>query len=533
MLNAITRNLQYVRGLYGFLRHPLSDAEVYANLERELANREATFLSIVRDAVYAHAASPYARLLAHAGIEYEDVAGLVRDHGLEGALERLADAGVYITLQQLKGREPIVRPGLELKVSTSDFNNPLVKSVFESSTSGSRGPSTRLPRNFAWLEDECSAQFLQYAALKARGRPIGYWRPSMPEPSAISSALMGAKLNRRVDVWFTPTPFSFKSHGSGGMTRALTTMAVFRSMGRKLPWPHYVPYDDPMPVVRWLAAMRARGTPAVIHTIVSPAVRVCTAAMEAGLDISGSTFRIGGEPLTPMRAKIIADAGVGTGPTYAMSEVGNIAYGCANRSAVDVDDMHVFTGKVAVTLRPVAVRGGATVRALALTTLLRSSPTVLLNAESGDSGDIVVRECGCPMGALGLNTHITNLRSYDKLTSEGVTYLGSELHMLLEEVLPRRFGGSPVDYQLVEEDVAGLPKISLVVSPRVGAVDEAALLAVVSEWLSKLPSGGKEMAGLWNQTGVLNVQRREPYATRSAKVLTLHVVQPDTSKAEK
>ncbi len=95
--------------------------------------------------------------------------------------------------------------------------------------------------------------------------------------------------------------------------------------------------------------------------------------------------------------------------------------------------------------------------ALLFTTLLPTSAKVLLNFESDDYGVILTeRECGCPIGELGFERHLHTIRSYEKLTSEGMNFVGGDLLRLVEEVLPSRFGGGPPDYQLVEEEVDGL-----------------------------------------------------------------------------
>ena len=54
------------------------------------------------------------------------------------------------------------------------------------------------------------------------------------------------------------------------------------------------------------------------------------------------------------------------------------------------------------------------------------------------------------------------------MTGEGMTLIGTDMVRILEEDLPRRFGGSPLDYQLMEEeDERGFTRLSLVVSPDV------------------------------------------------------------------
>jgi len=147
----------------------------------------------------------------------------------------------------------------------------------------------------------------------------------------------------------------------------------------------------------------------------------------------------------------------------------------------------------------------------------------MLNVESDDYGSLETRNCGCRVGELGYSMHLSNIRSYEKLTSEGVSFLGTELLRLLEEVLPHRFGGNPTDYQFAEEEVDGLPKVNIVVSPRVGALDDEAVINTVVNSLVSYP-GGDIMIRQWRQGNTLHVVRREPYATSSAKILPLHII---------
>ena len=103
-------------------------------------------------------------------------------------------------------------------------------------------------------------------------------------------------------------------------------------------------------------------------------------------------------------------------------------------------------------------------------------------------------------------------------------FLGEELIFALEQVLPARFGGSPSDYQLVEEEVGGLPRVHLLVSARVGSVDEEKLVSCLLETLGKGAESREMMAIVWKEAQTLRVERREPYMTASAKVLPLHIL---------
>jgi hypothetical protein len=90
-------------------------------------------------------------------------------------------------------------------------------------------------------------------------------------------------------------------------------------------------------------------------------------------------------------------------------------------------------------------------------------------------------------------------------------------------VLPARFGGAPTDYQLVEEEVDGLPKVSVVIRPRVGDVDDNEVVSTVLASLGSEPHN-RLMAEVWRDGDTLSVVRREPYVTPAAKILPLHIL---------
>jgi hypothetical protein len=126
--------------------------------------------------------------------------------------------------------------------------------------------------------------------------------------------------------------------------------------------------------------------------------------------------------------------------------------------------------------------------------------------------------------AYGYVDHIRQIRSYRKLTGEGVTLMGGEMLQVLEEVLPARFGGSPIDYQLVEEeDEAGFTRLSLIVSPRVQLSDEWAAVETVLEALRRSSVAADAAGAIWAKAGSLRIKRMEPITTGSAKLLPLHL----------
>jgi hypothetical protein len=143
----------------------------------------------------------------------------------------------------------------------------------------------------------------------------------------------------------------------------------------------------------------------------------------------------------------------------------------------------------------------------------------VINLELDDYAAVGERRCGCLLDGVGLHTQLSRIRSHAKLTVEGMHFLGDEIVRLVEEELPRRFGGGPMSYQLVErEEVDGRTRVLVVVDPAVRGVDEA---AVVEAALAVLAEGGpaqRMMADVWRQAGTVGVVRRLPATTEASKV---------------
>jgi hypothetical protein len=80
-----------------------------------------------------------------------------------------------------------------------------------------------------------------------------------------------------------------------------------------------------------------------------------------------------------------------------------------------------------------------------------------------------------------------------------------------------------VDYQLVEEEEDGVTRVSVLVAPRLGDLDEDEVIETVLRTVG-FADWSRRMADTWRKAGTLRVKRREPYATRAGKVLPLHVL---------
>ena len=524
MLDNLRMAARLARDLRTFLQQPYTLDDCHRLLKDQLARRDESFLEIMARAVFANPRSPYLALMRHAGITLGDVVAWTRRDGVEGALGELYRAGVHVTLDEFKGRRPMRRDGIEVAVRDHDFDNPLLTAYYENWSSGAHSAGTRARVDLGLLSNEAAFELVFLTALDLLGRPIGIWRPALPAGAGINILLRHARIGILVERWFSQAEFRL----SRGLWRHYLfiryAIAMSRLWGRPLPAPRYTPLGQAVAVARWLARKRAEGTPGYLEAPVSSAVRVCVAAREHGLDIEGTYFRVGGEPLTETRARIITEAGGRVVAHYSLAEIGRLGVACPAPAAVD--EVHVLSDKVVLSQRERSV-GGSTVGALFCSTINPAVPKIMVNVELGDHGVLGERACGCPFDRLGYRQHLHTVRSYEKLTSEGMQFVGSELLRLLEEVLPARFGGHPTDYQLVEDEEGGLPKVSLVVSPRVGDVDETRMIATALEVLASSPrgrAGNHIMAGVWRDAQTLRVIRREPHANRAAKILPLHVV---------
>ena len=513
---------RYAKGLNGYLRHNLTPEQCRLELEDQLKSREQSFLSIIEKGVYSNPRSPYLKLLRHFGVEYGDLVGLVRQHGVEGSLERLYDMGIYISLDEFKRRTPICRPGLEITVGPHDFDNPFLSKHYNSQSSGSRGVGTRVIMDLDLLAHDAACNYLLLKAFNLEERPVAIWREVPPMITGMNVLLRLAKLGKKVEKWFSSSKFKKDPKSLQFLFFTYYTIYAGRFLSSPLPSPVYIPLESAFEVASWLELKKAEGTPAFFDTQASTCVRICIAAMERGFDIRGTFFLVGGEPYTKAKAEVISDAGCQAINRYSMAELGNLGLACA--TPAEFDDVHLITDKVAVIQRQKVLGAGElNVGALVYSTILPSCPKLMLNVESDDYGILEDRECGCPIGEIGFTKHLSKIRSYEKLTSGGVTFLGTELLRLIEEILPHRFGGHPTDYQLVEEEEGGLPKVNIVVSPRVGNVDEYSVVNTVFQALQSYP-GGDVMSDQWNQGQTLHVVRKEPYTTASAKILPLHIL---------
>ena len=210
-LGDVKMGLRYARGLSGFFRSPQTQQACEARIRFALADRSAAFLRILERGIFGHAQSPYQPLLKWAGVEFGDVVKLTEQEGVEGALERLYDAGVSITLDEFKGRRPLRRKGIDRPLHAHDFDNPLMSGLYTAQTSGSRGVRRRLVFDLELLRHEAAGQCVYAVGAGLSDREHVMWRAVPPGSAGLKIALRAVSIGRPLSAWFTPDAVSFEA----------------------------------------------------------------------------------------------------------------------------------------------------------------------------------------------------------------------------------------------------------------------------------------------------------------------------------
>lgn len=515
----LASGIRFTGSLRSFLRDRITPQEARRILAQRLQDREARFLATLRT-IYGHAASPYRWLLQVAGCEYGDLVGLVGDQGVEGALQELYRRGVYLTVAEFKGRQPAVRGSAMLLVDSALLHRPSSKFHVPLRSGGSRGDPTTIRLDLASARQAAVNRCLEFEAHGGMAWPKGSW--ILPGSASIFTLLSHSLFGSVAERWFTPVDVADPALHPRYRWSARALRWGSLAAGIALPLPAFVSLDHPLPIARWLQALLRSGATPYLHATASAAVRLCQAAEGAGVDLEGAAFDVGGEPVTAARRRVVERVGVRAITRYATVECGPIAYGCL--AAEESDDAHVLHDLFAMVHPPAdaTARDGLPPRALLLTALSEHPLLMLLNVSLGDVGTLVERNCGCPLHQLGWTTHLHTIRSYEKLTGGGMTFLGVDVIVVLEEKLPARFGGGPTDYQLVEEERSdGEPRIRLLVHPRLGVLDEGEIGRVFLEEIGHGSGAERVMGSLWREAGFLSVERQKPQTNYAGKVLHL------------
>jgi len=503
-----------------FLNNRFTIDEARAIQARQLRDRQERFLRFARLAIYGFPNHPVHQLLKHAGCAYGDLAALVTSDGVEESLRKLLQNGVYLTVDEFKGRRRAVRGSTTIEVNADRLRNPLAAFHIRARSGGSRSVGTPVLIDLAFVR-ACAVAY----ALLLHARGGDDWLKVIwetPGASARFRLMLTGCFGARPAAWFSQV--DPEGPAAGGVfrwsDRALRWGAIFG--GAKLPAPVWASLEDPRPLLHWLRGALDRGQTPHVETFPSSIVRLAAAAKETGIDIRGTQATLGGEPITQARLDISAAAGIRSVPRYGAMECGSVAYACQNPDAADdthiVRDLHavIQAGKQGEQI-------GMPSRGLLITSLHLAAPFTMLNFSMGDEADMDDRDCGCPMQQLGWTPHLANIRSYEKLTAGGMIFYDSDLVDVLERILPAQFGGHPADYQLVEqEDPDGRPSLALLVHPKLGPLDDAEIEDAFLRAIGKSPVDNL-MASMWRESHFVRVERRAPFITAASKILHLHV----------
>jgi len=520
-LSKIKSTLALTAALPRYFREQITVQQAEEEIKRLLDNRVERFFELIRTRIYERPDSPYLKLLKHAGCEFSDLHAQVCRHGLERALVQLAKEGVYLTSDEFKGEKNVVRGAQSFRVSPDDFAPRASSAGFITQSSGTA--NAPFP-TFASLEGQ---------ALRAMGVAIGYsandrfscanavYEPLLAD--SVGHVLNAGKLGMPMDRWFVRKIPAHSWLEDAYHYLATYLVAIAGTwFGPGIAKPDLLDEEDVRPIVEWILAKRREGKKCSISTVASNAVRIARRALEMGVSLEGTTLSAGGEPLTESKRAVIEGAGARTAQSFAYGW--NIRAGQACGNPRFTGEVHIEQSLVALVEHPQPLANNGAIYPLLITTLHPMAPRLLLNVENGDYGTMVRRDCECPLEKVGFTQHLHTIRSFEKFTSEGMNYFGTDLFEVLEKIIPSEFGGGPGDYQLVEEeDPSGQTRITLLVHPEVGELDEQRLLTALQDGLAQGSRDNRYMAKVWQAAGTLRVRREVPQASPRGKILPLHI----------
>ncbi|HEX2385792.1 MAG TPA: hypothetical protein VHL99_04470 [Candidatus Binatia bacterium] len=506
-----------------FLSETITLERANEGLQAALADRADKFLALARARVYARPSSPFLKLLRRCGCDYADLEQQVRRHGLEATLERLAAEGVYLTAEEAKGKKEVVRGNESFRVDPRSLENTDLAANYFSQSSGTNNRPTTSAASLDRLATWALVGSVLSAAHDLFSCSHAVYDAMLPSGGGVRNLLINAKLGITTERWFARTagPMTLGGRYYHFMTRLIVLAG--KSAGRSLPMPEFIAVDDLRHIVDWVREESRRGKRCCITTAASNAVRIARVAAEMTVSLAGMKFLATGEPLTPTKRELIERVGAVAIPVYGFEDLA-VRVGCGCPHPARTDEMHVNWQDLAVTEHSRTLPDGSDIRPLLFTSLQPLSPRFFLNVENGDYATLAQRDCGCPLEKAGLTLHISDVRSFEKFTSEGMNYFYGDLFELFERILPAEFGGGPGDYQLVEEeDASGQTRLTLLLHPSVAGVDEKKLIARLKEALRSGASGGRFMTEVWQTAGTFRVRREPPRASARGKILPLHV----------
>lgn len=524
--------LRFVFGLRRYFKSGLTPDHALelarALLKKRISSRNENFLSLLERGIFGFPKSPYLKLLDPKKIKFADLKKQVEKNGIEATMSLLQKEGIYFTVDEFKGKTEVVRGNIKFRCTEKMFDNPFLSTAYEVRSGATRSAGTRIKIDFDYLTQRSLYDAFLLNVHSVLKSPIANWFPLFPGAPGINSSLRFSHIGNPPKKWFSQVE---KARIKVNWERRLGTSAIFlmgRLQGIPMAKPEFVSLNHALVVAQWADKMIKEHGSCVVYTFATSAVRVCMAALENNLAITGTRFLVTGEPLTPQKKMEIESAGAKAVPVYGISEAGVIAAG-GESSGPESDHCYLYKDTTAVITHKHEVgHSDIVVDSFLFTSLLYESPKLLLNVGMGDFGNVYTRPDQSEFGKLGFDTHISNIRSYEKLTGEGVSFVDTDFITIIEKKLPERFGGQSTDYQLVEEeDEKGLNRLKLLISPGIGKIDDKnvidTFLRLLKDSEQSHESWGQSGTEMWNQARTVRVLRANPLSTRSGKILPFHI----------
>src|SRR5262249_21622408 len=248
--------------------------------------------------IYGYSPSPYLRLLQHQHIAFSDIQRWVANDGVEAALVRLQQSGIYFTVDEFKGKAQVNRNGLRFKCDESMFDNPFLSHAYEVRSGATRSAGTRVRIDFEYLKQRSHYDALLLHSHGVLTAPIANWFPVFPGAPGINSSLRFLRIGNPPQRWFSQVSVDDvkvnweKSWG----TNLILLMAKLN--GASLAAPEYANLNNARVVAEWASRALEESPRCAVYTFASSAVRVCSAAREHNLNLKGTRFLVTGEPLT-------------------------------------------------------------------------------------------------------------------------------------------------------------------------------------------------------------------------------------------
>jgi hypothetical protein len=504
-----------------FFRERITLQRAEEEVKRLLDSRVERFFGLVRARIYESPASPYRRLLKRAGCEFSDLQTSVQRHGLEKTLVDLAGEGVYLTSDEFKGKTEVVRGQESFRVSPMDFDRRDASAGFTIQSSGSRNRPIATFSPLEWRTLHSMAEAVFYSAHDLFSSAHAVYEPIIA--GRMLFTLINGKLGISTDRWFAlnVAVHSVAEERYHCLNARLAAMMARRS-GVGIANPEYLSTGDVKPILDWIVEKRHEEINCCIQTVVSNALRIARIALEMGMSLQGTTFTASGEPLTQSKKKLIEKPGARIALRYGPGGGNGASLGCGNPHFAD--EVHVPESMFTFVEHPKPLdESGPPIHPLMLTMLHPAAPRFLLNVQNGDYATMTRRNCGCPLEKVGFTQHLHTIRSFEKLTTEGMNYFSTDIVELLENTIPSEFGGGSGDYQLIEEeDDGGQTRLTLLVHPNVAELNEETLLFRLRENLAQGSRNNRFMSKIWQNAGTFRIRREAPHASARGKILPLH-----------